>query len=617
MNKKLKGLLSLWLALIMVLSSFAAVYAADLSFYLCTRDSIEFGDIIESGSDFIRKDITADSALSSQEIETDSSATLIGWNIWKTDIYGDIYVSDFIKALNSDDEISEGEYASYVNYAADSACHPVLEPIYAPQGGLSVYLYKDIEALSDGDYIDKANDAKEISGFELNKAIDEQIGSDANAITDTDSYLLDGWNIWGMNDSGHISTPTPNVYVDGVITYVDYANYLFNGCNLLFEPIFAALHTVYFESNSAGGEMTAQKVKDGTVYTLPECGFTAPDGKAFKEWEISATSGGTFIGNKAANETIPVNEEITLKAIWQDKTAAPVFTPNGGSFTSSSLNVEITCATSAATIYYTTDGTIPTDESTVYTEPISITSDTTVKAVAKADGIADSDVTSAFFDKRSSGGGGGSSSYKVTFNTDGGTEIKAQYVKRNKTAEKPEDPTKDGYTFGGWYSDKELTESYNFETAVTKAITIYAKWTSDTDNAGSDGSGTADNRIILTIGDTTLIVFGKSQEMDVAPQIVNNRAMLPARFIAEAMGAKVTWTEEEPNKVLIEKDDIEIIIYIGSETAYVNGEAKTLDSTAFLENDRTFTPYRFIAETLGASVEWIAEKQQVVISVPQ
>lgn len=48
--------------------------------------------------------------------------------------------------------------------------------------------------------------------------------------------------------------------------------------------------------------------------------------------------------------------------------------------------------------------------------------------------------------------------------------------------------------------------------------------------------------------------------------------------------------------------------------AYVNGEEVILDSPAFIENDRTYTPVRFIAETLGVTVDWDEATQQVIIT---
>lgn len=68
----------------------------------------------------------------------------------------------------------------------------------------------------------------------------------------------------------------------------------------------------------------------------------------------------------------------------QSRTATPVISPEGGVYTSSAT-VTITCSTPGAKIYYTTDGTNPTETSTEYTAPLSIDFTCTLKAVAKAD----------------------------------------------------------------------------------------------------------------------------------------------------------------------------------------------------------------------------------------
>lgn len=60
-----------------------------------------------------------------------------------------------------------------------------------------------------------------------------------------------------------------------------------------------------------------------------------------------------------------------------------------------------------------------------------------------------------------------------------------------------------------------------------------------------------------------------------------------------------------------------ILIYIGSDIAYVNGKEIKLDSAAFVENDRTYTPIRFISEELGASVEWVEKDKKVIITKPE
>lgn len=64
--------------------------------------------------------------------------------------------------------------------------------------------------------------------------------------------------------------------------------------------------------------------------------------------------------------------------------------------------------------------------------------------------------------------------YTVTFASNGGDPVPAQIVDRNAT--KPVDPTKVGYKFYGWYADQNLTIPYDFDTIVTKPITLYAKY---------------------------------------------------------------------------------------------------------------------------------------------
>ena len=68
-------------------------------------------------------------------------------------------------------------------------------------------------------------------------------------------------------------------------------------------------------------------------------------------------------------------------------------------------------------------------------------------------------------------------SYKVSFNSNGGSAVGAKTVNYNSKVTKPTDPTRVGYTFGGWYTDSSLKTAYNFNSAVTKAFTLYAKWT--------------------------------------------------------------------------------------------------------------------------------------------
>lgn len=203
--------------------------------------------------------------------------------------------------------------------------------------------------------------------------------------------------------------------------------------------------------------------------------------------------------------------------------------------------------------------------------------------------------------------------YTVSYQTNGGSSVASARVRSGYTASEPDAPERADYNFAGWYTDKNFKNAYNFSSKVTSNITLYAKWVKKDNSA---------NEIILTIGSKNARVFGKRVSNDVAPLIVNDRTMLPARFVAESLGAKVSWNEEEEIVTisgfhLKTGKPITILITIGSDKATVNGKTVTLDSSAFLQNDRTYTPIRFISEELGAEVEWIEDDEQVIITRPE
>ncbi|TCN22570.1 InlB B-repeat-containing protein [Mesobacillus foraminis] len=64
----------------------------------------------------------------------------------------------------------------------------------------------------------------------------------------------------------------------------------------------------------------------------------------------------------------------------------------------------------------------------------------------------------------------------VTFDTNGGSEIASLVVAEGGKIEQPEDPTKAGFMFDGWFSDAKLETPWNFDMPVTTDMTLYAKW---------------------------------------------------------------------------------------------------------------------------------------------
>lgn len=141
------------------------------------------------------------------------------------------------------------------------------------------------------------------------------------------------------------------------------------------------------------------------------CGKTTePETHIAGDWITDVEAAAAEDGHRYKECTICgyIMEEETFKA---EKTAAPVISPNGGTFTGSQT-VTITCAAPDAVIYYTTDGSTPTADSAKYSGSFTLTASAAVKAFAVSADAAASDIVTAVFTKKSgtSGGSSGGSS---------------------------------------------------------------------------------------------------------------------------------------------------------------------------------------------------------------
>lgn len=90
---------------------------------------------------------------------------------------------------------------------------------------------------------------------------------------------------------------------------------------------------------------------------------------------------------------------------------------------------------------------------------------------------------------------------------------------------------------------------------------------------------------------------------DVAPTIIDGRTLVPLRVIFENLDAAVEW-DDATQTVTGTKGRKTVKLTINDKIAFVDGEEKELDVPAMLINDRTMVPVRFIAESLGATVGW-------------
>ncbi len=121
--------------------------------------------------------------------------------------------------------------------------------------------------------------------------------------------------------------------------------------------------------------------------------------------------------------------------------------------------------------------------------------------------------------------------------------------------------------------------------------------------------------VVVAEGDIKVTIDGVPQTYDVMPVLNNDHTLLPMRGIFEALGAKISW-EESTGTVTGVKGDITVVLQIGNAIAKVNGTEVALDVPTKLINDRTMVPARFISESLGCTVDWNDTTRTVVISSP-
>ena len=142
--------------------------------------------------------------------------------------------------------------------------------------------------------------------------------------------------------------------------------------------------TVEVDGHGTAGASPAFAKTDETVTltAIPDTGY------AFKTWEV--IRGGVAITN---DTFIMPAKPVTVKAVFQEKTAAPMISPNGGSFNDTET-VTLTCDTEGAWIYYTINGV-----KSHYRDPFTLTESANITAWAEKMGKADSDIVTAAFIK--------------------------------------------------------------------------------------------------------------------------------------------------------------------------------------------------------------------------
>lgn len=110
-------------------------------------------------------------------------------------------------------------------------------------------------------------------------------------------------------------------------------------------------------------------------------------------------------------------------------------------------------------------------------------------------------------------------------------------------------------------------------------------------------------------------VNGKRIHTDTAPFIKNGRTLVPLRGVFEELGSTVDWIPQSQT-VTVKYKDKNISLQIGNRSATINGSAAFMDVPPVIDNSRTMIPLRFIAESIGMSVQWVPEAGLATITSP-
>ena len=129
---------------------------------------------------------------------------------------------------------------------------------------------------------------------------------------------------------------------------------------------------------------------------------------------------------------------------------------------------------------------------------------------------------------------------------------------------------------------------------------------------GKTGVFSINQRALQREEDICVYCDGQPVEFDQPPIMVNDRVLVPMRAIFEAMGAEVIW-EADTKTVIAKKGDIMLSLQVGSDTMTKNDQVIPLDVSPQLVHDRTLVPVRAVSEGLNADVQWDEESRTVTI----
>jgi|GEM_PF-3690101 len=153
----------------------------------------------------------------------------------------------------------------------------------------------------------------------------------------------------------------------------------------------------------------------------------------------------------------------------------------------------------------------------------------------------------------------------------------------------------------------------NNSTSASSAITTNpGSSSSSSSSETSQGSGGA----VFTFGSNNYSLNGVTQRMDVSPYSRDGRTFLPIRYVAYALGIEdnnITWDGATQSVTLI-KGDTTVQLYLGSKHILVDDVSLPMDVASESNNGRICLPIALVAQAFGASANWDATSQSVIIT---
>ena len=208
----------------------------------------------------------------------------------------------------------------------------------------------------------------------------------------------------------------------------------------------------------------------------------------------------------------------------------------------------------------------------------------------------------------------------VRLNLNGGTGGGTLWTSPDGAITVPDNPTRPGYTFGGWYTDAALTIPWNFNDKVVNVLVLYAKWTPVSSTATT-----------TTRSSQSVSINGSPASLDAYTLIADN-------------GGEVTYVKLRDIAALLEDTDAKFnvdwrngAIYVSTETPYTtkngtelkpisgtdgsykwntapvlfDGVTKSLEGIVLTDGEgggHTFFKLRDLGEAIGFDVGWSAER---------